>query len=767
MSSPRWTKVRRDLALAAGRMSLLVVAVAAGAGGVGSVLGTNGIVTREIDANYLGTRPAAATFDLDRVDPALVDRVRTWPGVTDAEARATVTARLRLGPDEWRTLLLTVVPDFTAMRLATITRESGSWPPPAGTMLLERSASEMVPPGTLHVRLPGGTVRPLTVSGVVHDPSLAPAWQERSAYGYVTPETLAGLGGSPVLDELKIRTEAADRAGIESVARDLSAWLTAQGRVVHEIQVPPPGRHPHSSQMTAVMTMLLVFALLGLALAAVLTATVVGALMAQQIRQLGVMKAIGARTGQIAGLYLAEVLLLGLIATLISLPLGTLAARTYAGLVAELLNLELGSLAIPWWVYAAQIAAGLLVPPLFATVPIVRAAGVTVREAIGDFGVRNETVSARFTGLDRVLLLAVRNTFRRRGRLLLTLGLLSAGGALFLAGLNVAAAWQRTAEEGMASRHYDLDIRLTSPDPALTSTISALPGVRTVETWGYAPAAARTGISSTYPDGGHGGFTIRGVPGATTLQDFTLVDGRMLRPGDTDAAVLNSMAGPAEVGDTVTYTVGGRPTTWRVVGLVREIGNPATAYVSKAAFERRIGPSRVLRVATDDVPAVRAALREADVEAATQSTAELAAAVDGHVFVLIGALIALAAVMAVVGVLGLAAATGTGVIERTREFAVMRAIGAGPSTVRRIVLGETVVVGLLSWVVAALLAVPLSWAIGFLLGDLAFRLPLTLTISPLALGLWLVIAVAGSALAGRAPARRASSLTVRQALAYV
>ncbi|NAS24510.1 FtsX-like permease family protein [Herbidospora sp. NEAU-GS84] len=767
MSSPRWNKAHRDLVLAAGRMSLLVVAIAAGISGVGSVLGTNGIVTREIDANYLGTRPAAATFDLDRVDPALVDRVRTWPGVTDAEARATVTARLRLGPDEWRTLLLTVVPDFTTMRLATVTHESGSWPPPAGTMLLERSAREMVPPGTLEVRLPGGTIRPLTVSGVVHDPSLAPAWQERSAYGYVTPETLAGLGGSPVLDELKIRTEATDRAGIEAVARDLSAWLSAQGREVHEVQVPPPGKHPHSSQMTAVMTMLLVFALLGLALAAVLTATVIGGLMAQQIRQLGVMKAIGARTGQIAGLYLAQVFLLGLIATLISLPLGTLAARTYAGLVAELLNLELGSLTIPWWVYAVQIAAGLLVPPLFAAIPIVRAARVTVREAISDFGVRNETVSARITGLNRVLLLAVRNTFRRRGRLLLTLGLLSAGGALFLAGLNVAAAWQRTADEGMASRHYDLDIRLTTPDPALTSAITALPGVRTVETWGYAPASAQTGIASTYPDGGHGSFTIRGVPEATTLLDFTLVEGRMLRPGDIDAAVLNSLAGPAKVGDTVTYSVDGKPTTWRVVGLVREIGNPATAYVTRAAFEQRVGPSRVLRVATDDVPAVGAALREADVEAATQSTAELAAAVDGHVFVLIGALIALAVVMAVVGVLGLAAATGTGVIERTREFAVMRAIGASPSTVTRIVLGETVVVGLLSWVVAAVLAVPLSWAIGSLLGSLAFRLPLTLTISPLALALWLVIAVAGSALAGTAPARRASSLTVRQALAYV
>ncbi|GAA2378912.1 hypothetical protein GCM10010404_39030 [Nonomuraea africana] len=153
-------------------------------------------------------------------------------------------------------------------------------------------------------------------------------------------------------------------------------------------------------------------------------------------------------------------------------------------------------------------------------------------------------------------------------------------------------------------------------------------------------------------------------------------------------------------------------------------------------------------------------------EAATLSTAELRAAVDGHIYILIAALIALAALMAAVGILGLAAATGTSVVERTREFAVMQAIGATPRTLINIVLGENVFIGLLSWVLAALLAIPLSLVVGQLLGDLAFKTPLPLTISPTALGIWALAAVAGSALAGLAPARRASRLTIREALAY-
>lgn len=755
----RWAKVRRDLVLAGGRMAMMVVAIAAGVSGIGAVLAANTILEREVAANYLGTRPADATLELDRVDQALVEQVRLRPGIAQAEARSTITARMRIGPDEWRPLLLFVVPDFTAMRLAAFRPLAGAWPPPQGTMLIERSAVEMVPAGPVVVQLPGGESRTLTVSGKVHDPALAPAWQERAGYGYVTPQTL----GLTTFDQVRIRVTGQDVPG---VARELATWLRGQGREVHEIQVPPRGQHPHQTQMRSVMVMLLIFAILGLVLAAILVATVIGGMLVQQTRQIGVMKAIGARAGQIAGMYAVQVLLLGVAATAIALPLGNAVGRAYAAMVADLLNLDLTSTAVPLWVYGTQIAAGVLAPLLVAAVPIRRAARITVREAISDYGVRPETVSARLKGLNRTLLMALRNAFRRRGRLVLTLGLLSAGGALFLTGLNVAAAWERNVADGLAARHYDLDVRLRAADPALASRLAAVPGVSRVESWGYAPTSA-SDVVSTYPDGGHGSFTMRGVPEDTTLIDFPLTSGRWLRAGDTDAVVINSLAKnplpDAQVGDTLTLRVDGRATTWRIVGTVREVGSPAAAYVTRTAFEQRVGPARDLRIVTSDTAAVQRVLGDA----ATLTTAELRAAVDGHIYVLIAALTVLAGLMAIVGLLGLAAATGTAVAERIREFAVMQAIGATPRTVLNLVLGETVFVGLLAWAVAAVLALPLSLAVGQLIGDLAFRTPLPLTVSPLALALWGLAAVAGSALAGTAPARRAARLTVREALAYV
>lgn len=761
-------------------MAMMVLAIAAGVTGIGAVLSAESVLSREISRNYLGTTPASATLEVDKVDDTLIEQVRRRPGIADAEARATVTAQARIGPDRWRQLLLFVVPDFDQMRMSTFTRQSGAWPPPEGTMLVERTAQAMLERTTgesIAVRLPGGSAHAISVSGVVHDPSLAPAEQERMGYAYITPQTLERIGGSATLDELKIRVTTGSRPQIQKVADDLAAWLPTQGRQVHEIQIPPPGKHPHETQMQAVLLVLLIFAGLGLVLSAVLVATVIGGMLAQQIRQIGVMKAIGARTSQIAGMYTVQVLAIGAAATFISVPLGAMGGREFAGAVGKLLNLNLADKAVPPWVFAVQVASGLLVPLLVAAAPIRRAARVTVHEAISDYGVRPESISARLKGLNRTLLMALRNALRRPGRIALTLSLMSAGGALFIGGLNVAAAWERNVDDGFATRHYDLEARLSDPRQAgpLADQLRALPGITRVETWGFAPAGvARTrGIETvdTYPDGGHGSFTVRGVPEDTTLVSFPVTAGRWLRPGDGNAVVLNSMArNPlpnARVGDRLTLSVDGRATVWRVVGTVREVGSPAVAYVPRTAFEQRIGPPRDLRIAADDVPAAQRVLRDESVDRVTLSTAELRAAVDGHVYLLIVALVALAVLMAVVGVLGLAAATGTSVAERTREFAVMQAIGATPRTVIGVVLGETLFVGLLSVVLAALLSLPISFVVGDLIGDLAFRTPLPLTVSPPAIAIWALTALIGSAAAGMAPARRASGFTIRRALAYV
>jgi putative ABC transport system permease protein len=800
--SPRWRKLAGDLRNARGRLSMIVVAMAVGMFGIATILSAYTILTREIGRNYLGTNPASALIEVDQVTDELVEAVRNRPGISNAEAGSSVWARIEVKPGEWMPLLLVVVKDFGAMKIGMFRPESGAWPPPEGSMLLERTALQLVNGKigrVIRVQTPNGPEREIVISGLVHDPGLAPSWQEQTAYGYITPSTLVFLGENGTLDTLKVTVSdpSPNVVAIEHTVAGLAGWLKQQGHAVGEIRIPPPGKHPHQTQMQAILVMLLLFSLMALVLSAVLTASTIGGLLAQQVRQIGVMKAIGARSSQIAGIYLVLVVLLGSVAVVMGLPPGIAAGHAFARAIAELLNFTLHSEAVPGWVYLVQLLAGLFVPFIVALGPILRATRITVREAINDYGTsltasksgRLDALLGKIRGMDRTLVLSIRNTFRRRGRLVLTLGLLSAAGAMFMTALNVRSAWERNLADAASDRRYDLEVRLNRPQPEgnVLAIVSAVPGVQHVESWDIDPAAANRPdgleIARTYPDRGHGSFTLRSVPPGSRMIELTLLDGRWLQPGDSNAVVLNHMALPlfpgVKVSSNISISVNGRHAGFHVVGIAREIVTPAAAYTSPEGFNRALGRSgrtnavRVVMKGHDEktIGAVkreieRALEREKIGVKVDISETRLDRALSGHVYILVFALILMSVIMAVVGVLGLMSAMGTSVIERTREFGVMRAIGGRSRTVMRNVISEGVFIGMMSWCIAIVLSLPLSSGVGRLVGTLAFRFPLPLVLSPAAVFIWLTVISLGSMAASAYPAWRASQLTVRETLAY-
>ncbi len=801
MSDLRWRKVTRDIWIGRGRMALMAVAVAVSLFALGTALNSFAILSRELTGSYLRTRPASATIEMDTVGSALVNEVRTQPGIKEAEARATVRARVRVGSD-WRPLLLFVVPDFANMRPSSFTRLTGDWPPPPGTMLVDHMALSILEAKVgqkVVVKSPRGRPTRVRLSGVVWDSSLAPAGMERTAWGYITPDTLAYLGEGGGLDELKILVadQPLNTAAIFETARRLVDWLQLQGHIVREIQIPPPGQHPHQGQMNAVMLMLNIFALLALLLSGVLVGSTVASMMVRQVREIGVMKAVGASRGQIARLYLGMMLALGLGALFLSVPPSVLAAKALVRMVAYNLNIQIESLAIPWWVFAAQCTAGLLIPLAAAAIPIIRSSRMTVQQAIHEsggavesFGVRRFDVwLSRCHGLNPLVLLGVRNAFRHRGRLILTLALLASGGAMYMTGLNTEKAWSIRLEEVRASRKYDVAIRFQHPAPIdkATAVVRGVSGVSGAEAWGLASASwgdsTEVPVVHTYPDKAHGSFQVVGTPVHTKLIDFPVLAGRWLEPRDDQVVVLNHMAAGARpqvtVGSTGTISFDGLSRAFRVVGFVRDLGSPATAYIPLRTFVRLArtpGTTQLLGVTTEAqdhvhrgevIGRVEHALEDAGMGIDVSLPVEvLRTAVGEHMALLLSLILGLAALMSIVGLLGLTAAMSISVIERTREIGVMQAVGAAPVLVLRVVLAEGVFTGVLSGLLAVLLALPLSALVGIIVGELSFRAPLPLVTSPLGVLSWIAIVITFSAAATAVPAMHASRMSVREALAY-
>jgi len=804
MKYPRWTKLWRDLNATQGRVLMMVLAMAISLFGVGSILSAYSILTREVQQNYLGTHPASAYIELDRVDDVLLKAIRQRPNIAAAEAGDWITARAEVAPDTWMPLLLFVIPDFSASQIGTLMPISGTWPPQERGLLVEREVLPMLKltlGDHLAVQTPNGIKRSLPIVGSVHDPSLAPAWQEQTVYGYVTPATLAWLGEGNTLHILKIglRDQPADATVIAENMRDLSRWLVQQGYRVDEIRIPPPLKHPHQSQMNSVLTLLLIFTGLALLLGAVLTATMINGMLAQQVRQIGIMKSLGARSRQIGGLYIAMIALLSVVATALGVPSGVAAGRGFAHVVAQLLNLNLSSEAIPNWVYIVLVLLGIAVPLLITWLPIARAMRITVRESIQDYGVqrdRSRTRGAmiwltRLRGIDNTLRMTLRNGFRRRARLALMVGLLSGAGSLFMTGINVKSGWEQYLNQAAADRHYDLELRLNRPEPAQTliTQLEGVPGVLAVEAWNTSPAAIAQPdglvIVQTYPDGGHGSFTLRSVPLKSDFISRPLLRGRWLDLDSANDVVLNQTAAAlfpdAELGNSISLMADGRKVTLRLRGVIQQILTPATAYVSPSTFAQSTGltisASNAVRIRMrgDDKASMNVITREIEkvsaeggfnVKAAV-SEALLDDATSGHVYVFIVALLLIALVMAVVGVLGLASSMGASVIERTREFGILRTLGARSGVIIRSVIGEGLMIGWLSWMIAIVLSLPLSLGIGMLIGNMAFRSPLPLTAAISGVALWLGLVTVGAIVASVYPARQAAQLTIRETLAYI
>jgi putative ABC transport system permease protein len=783
----------RDLSAARGRVAVMILAIAVAMSGVGALLIARTVIVREAEAVYAGTNPASATLEVEGgVDAALLAEVRTRSGVTDAAARQTVLTRVRVG-DQWRRMLLFVVAPDDPMRVAKLRMESGAWPPADGELLIERTAKPVLDAATgdsLAVAGPSGATTQVRISGTVYDAALAPAGQESTGYGYLTPAGLARLGFTASADELRIVTTERDEATVAATATAVAAWLAAQGREVHLIQAPPY-QHPHHSQSETITGMFLAFAVAALVLAGVLVAATLGAMLAAQTRQIGIMKTVGATTGQLLRGYLGAVAAIAATATVLAVGPALLAGYGLTGLVAEMLNVELANLATPWWVPAAYLAAGLAIPLAVALVPLVRAARITVRSALDEYGAgtrvgarRSDRWLIRLRG-GRLSALALRNLLRHRGRLALTLGLLAAGGAMFTSGLNSSAAWRSWVDDGMARRAYDAQLRLATPAPVdtITSAASAVDGVIAVEPFVSLPATPASAdgqieVERTYPDDGHGRFLLAALPVPTRMVDFEVTAGRWLQAADTDGVVLNQSAvsrlGDPRVGDEVHLAVDGVVGRWRLVGTVAEAGGPATAYTSPQSVTRFVEPgtANMLHIVTaGDTAAVSGAVEGALVSAGltvgeSMLTEDLRTAIDEHVAIFIGTLLALAALMAAVGILGLAATMSITVTQRTREYGVMQAIGARPAVIRRMVLLEGTITGLLGSLVAIILGVPLSVLVGELLGRISFGLPLPLRLSPGGLVGWLLLSLVAAAAASLVAAHRAARLTVRETLSY-
>ncbi len=795
MFSTRWRKVLRDLWNNKTRTALVALSIAVGLFAFGTINSTQAILTREATRIYLATNPAHATLS-SSFDERFIRAVRLMPEVSQAEGRRLFSVRLRQDTRR-HNLRLLALPNFNAIQISRIEPQEGVWPPPKREVALEQSALAALGlkvGDLLTIELPDGTTRTMRLAGTAYDIQSPPPGFGSFFNGYVTFDTMEWLGQPRAYNRLLIRVadDAPDRLRIQAIADRIKERLERDGKSVGSISIPDPGKHPADNAIQSILLILGVLGGLSLFASAFLIVNMVSALLAQHIRQIGVMKAVGARTRQIAGMYLGMVLIFGALSLLVALPLGSLGAFALTRFAAGLMNFDGVNYTPPFSVYGVQFAVALAAPVLAAAYPVLRGSKITVREAISSYGLDDTQVGAglldraieHVRGLSRPLLLSVRNTFRRKGRLALTLATLTLSGAIFISVYSVRDSLQRTLAD--AARYWNYNVTLSFPRfyhvDKLTSEAMNVPGVVDAESWGF-DGASRILEDAEGNQIESRGFSVIAPQAGTQLLRPDVLQGRWLRPGDTSEIVVNTEwlddHPDVTVGSTVMLKLRGRTRTWQVVGIVRAVLTGRTVYMNYPYYASVVNqPGRASSVfVVTNVSGADNEIRIAqDLEdhfaergmrvASVNTTSADRANIEYQFGLLVTFLLIMALLLAVVGGLGLTGTMSMNVLERTREIGVMRAIGASTGAIVRIVIVEGVFIGALSWSLGALLAAPISRLLSDTIGTLIVRNPLSYVFSLPGVMMWLAVVVAVSAAASLAPALNAARVSVREALAY-
>lgn len=790
----RWYKVAGDLWGNKTRTLLVALSIAVGVLCVGMVTGARQIILTGLNSEYDASHQASAALTtVGPFGPSLLHQIQRMPDVGAAEGRYSVHARFEVSRGEWQDLVLFAIPNYHAMRMDTVLPDQGAWPPPTKGLLLERSTLAV---RGLHigdrveVEMPNGTTRVVRIAGTTHDITQPATSVLGTNYGYVTMSTLGWMGGPPAFNQLyvAVKGDAHNTLHVWRVASSVRTALERTGLQVSALVVPQPGRLWVYDAVQSMLVLLGVLGICSLLMSGLLVVNTVSAQITQQTRQIGIMKAIGISRGQLAGMYLVTVLAMCLLALVAGIPLGVVGALGLIGYSTHVLNFDTPGFALTPLVLAFEVLAGIGIPLLAALVPIAAASRITVREAIASQGQSTGKLSVLdsdsgrgwLVALPRPMIISLANVVRRKGRLALTLVALSLGGAVFIAVLTVRASLVQTLDDVLSYRNFDVQMTLDRPyNAAAIDRIAAqTPGVAAIQGWGEATAQRVGAVGAASED-----VPLVAPPARSSFIKPVILDGRWLRPGDRHALVANSDVlvnqPDLRVGRHVSYVINGRPAGWTVVGIVRGMQEGPilyTSYGALAGISGQTGRIDSLQVVTRNhsafvesqvARALEVRLKHAGIAiASTETTDDRRASLATNFDSIVIFLLVMAALLALVGGLGLMGTMSLSVLEQTREIGIMRAIGASHRQTLQIVMAEGLVIAVLSWFIGAAAAIPLSPLLSDAVGSNFLHAPLAYTFSWQGTWLWLAGALVIALLASFLPAWRASRLTVRDVLAY-
>jgi putative ABC transport system permease protein len=793
---PRWRKVFSDLWNNKVRTLLVIASIAVGVFAVGTIVTAYEILAEDIGDRYEARNPANIEIRLSPFYENLVRVIERVPGVLNAEGRQIIQVRASRDGVDWQKIKLISVEDIDQIEINLLAGIEGKSIPDRRELIISHdflNSTGFQVGDTIQIEMPDGSKQSLPLVGLVSDQVTNGRDFLGGANAYISFDTMVWLGGGDSFNHLYVRVhgDSNDESHIDKVAAQLEEKLERNNYLILHTKTQSSNQHPMASIVLALLGVMAALGALILVLSSSLIVNTLNALLSQHLRQIGVMKLVGARSPQILGMYLVLILSYGFVALMLALPFSGGMGYALALFITGFINADIHDFRVIPAAIVLQVLIAVLVPLVAGFFPVNQGARTNVRRAITNDQKGNQPTGASLLTrisswvgwLSRPILLSLRNTFRHKSRLVLTIFTLTTAGAIFIAVFNVRSSMRDFTEQ--IGQHFQADITLSFKQPypisRIEQVVGSIPGVMSVEGWGAGNVDivnADEDLVST--------IQIMAPPADSTLVNPEIITGRWFQAGEHKALVVADSIYeeyPQLVpGDFLRVeTPEGRTEAWMVVGIFRFTGNmddilAYTDFGFISDFLDMPNQAQSFRVVTQDHQyenqvqisrAIDKTLRDHDfrineIQVGTFTQDQTTKGIN----VLIIFLLLMALLTAFVGSIGLTGTMSMNVMERTREIGVMRAIGAIDREIVKTVIIEGSFIGLITWLLAVFLSFPISSLLLKIVSEamLGSTLPLTFTFQGFLI--WLAAVLSLSLIASLLPARNAASLTIREVLAY-
>ncbi len=798
-----WHKVWSDLWDNKVRTILAVLSIAVGVFAIGAIFGMVDQLMSGMDNAHQAVKPSHINmFLVDRIDRTTATRLKSIDGVEDIELLNSVSARYKTSPEgEWQTGILEMRDDFDDQKYDILQLKEGNWPE-KNNISIERLSSQHygIEIGDEVIFELDKTDRPLTVSGKIRHPFVEPPQFGGDAVFLIDSRGIERFNvPQGQFSNLRIRVTPYSLELAKEVASKIKSRLAKEDIGVAITFFQNPEEHWGRMFVEGFNLVLQILAVVSLVMSVILVINTLTALITQQTDQIGMIKAIGGRTGTIVKIYLTGVLVYGLLALLISLPLGAYVAYGMSKWFLNLFNIDYELFQISSRAVVLQVIAAIIIPLLAALWPVLSGATITVREAIASYGLGGgkfgtnrldrmiEHVGQKF--LSSPYAIALGNMFRRKGRLILTQMVLVVAGTMYLVVMSLSASLSFSLDNDIGRRGYNVRIGFDDKQriDRVVKMAQSVEGVSKAEVWFTQPASVLRQGQRTKEAGV--GSQINGVPLGSNMYRPLILKGRWLQPGDDRQIVISqNMADDNDMktGEVVTLDLGELGNhEWEIVGIFQTIFNDgfeadpiyAPQHAVFNATKKHNQGSRLLVATTSDNPEDIQAIskqlktlyedRQMDINAfASGITPEDKQDAENSFSIVIVMLLGVAIIVAAVGGIGLMGSLSISVVERIREIGVMRAIGARTPTIMGMFVLEGVLQGVMSWLIAVPLALAIGGPLAGALGRAMFDANLDFKFDLTAVAIWLLVIFIISTVASVLPARNATQVSVRESLAY-